>query len=229
MALALLLPFTSNSPLEIVVHTMQSWPPTPANDPHADATILASGELDIQALECVMNLWEVIEQLEHGDMQQIHDKDGLQQGCVAHPMWQRIKVTINHCEHLHCQLVDPGEFDGDKEWFLGFFSVAHNKLTHSQKHKKDNENKLAQEMLPYWLIVEAVPHQDKEVFTLPHIFCVDLHGITQIPHGSTQTPHRFEIHPMNNFSSATACDSLHRSIQTTVYRHQFAHNFELLH
>jgi hypothetical protein len=75
---------------------MQSRPPTPANDSHADAAILASGELDIQALERAMNLREVIEQLERGDVQRIRDKYGLQQGRAAHPMWQRIKVTINH-------------------------------------------------------------------------------------------------------------------------------------
>jgi hypothetical protein len=75
---------------------MQSRPPTPANDPHADAAILASGELDIQALESATNLreFEVIEQLERGDVQRIRDKYGPQQGRAAHPVWRRIKVTI---------------------------------------------------------------------------------------------------------------------------------------
>jgi len=92
--------------------------PIPENDSHADAAILASGKLDIQALERAVNLQEVIEQLERGDVQRIRDKNGPQQGRAAHPMWRRIKVTINRREHLHRQLVDPGEFDGDKKRFL---------------------------------------------------------------------------------------------------------------
>jgi hypothetical protein len=108
-----------------------------------------------------MNLREVIEQLERGDVQRIRDKYGPQQGCAAHPMWGRIKVTINRHERLHRQLVDPGEFDGDKERFLEFFAVARNKLTHRRKRKKDNEDEL--EMLPYRLVVEAVPHRDKDI------------------------------------------------------------------
>src|ERR1700733_10698623 len=47
-------------------------PPTSMNESPGDATILASRELEIQVLEHAMNLRKVVEQLEQGDMQQIH-------------------------------------------------------------------------------------------------------------------------------------------------------------
>jgi hypothetical protein len=92
--------------------------PHPQPDECRDAAVLASGELDIQALEHATNLRELIEQLEHGDVQRICDKYGPQQGHMAHPMWSKIKVTINRRERLYHQLMDPGEFNGDKEQFL---------------------------------------------------------------------------------------------------------------
>ncbi|KAF8233215.1 hypothetical protein L208DRAFT_1396147, partial [Tricholoma matsutake] len=125
---------------------------------HGYAAILASGELEIQALECAMNLWEVIEQLEHGEVQWIHDKYGLQQGLATHSMWPKIKITINHRKRLYHQLMDPSEFNGDKDQFFKFFVTTCNVC--SQKQKADY-NQL--EMVPYWLIVKAVPHRDKDI------------------------------------------------------------------
>ncbi|KAF8223991.1 hypothetical protein L208DRAFT_1411049 [Tricholoma matsutake] len=125
---------------------------------HGDATILASGELEIQALERAMNLREVIEQLERGEVRRIRDKYGPQQGRAAHSMWPKIKVTINRRERLYHQLMDPSEFKGDKDRFFKFFATTRN--LRSQKRKAD-DNQL--EMVPYRLVVEAVPHRDKDI------------------------------------------------------------------
>ncbi|KAF8230491.1 hypothetical protein L208DRAFT_1378502 [Tricholoma matsutake] len=73
------------------------------------------------------------------------------QGCTAHSMWPKIKVTINHCERLYHQLMDPSEFNRDKDWFFKFFATARNA----------DDNQL--EMVPYQLIIEAVLHRDKDI------------------------------------------------------------------
>ena len=78
---------------------------------------LASGELEIQALEHATNLWEMVKQLEQGHVQWIRKKYSPWQGHAADQMWPRIKVTINHCERLYHQLMDLSEFNGDKKWF----------------------------------------------------------------------------------------------------------------
>ena len=89
-----------------------------------DKAILASGELVIEALEHAMNLQEVVEQLERGDVQRIRDKYGPQQGRASDRIWPRIKVTVNRRERLYHQLKDPGEFNSDKERFFKFFTAT---------------------------------------------------------------------------------------------------------
>ena len=126
--------------------------------PRGDAAILTSGELEIQALERATNLQEVIDQLEHGEVQQIRDKYGPQQGRAAHSMWPKIKVTINRRERLYHQLMDPNEFDGDKDQFFKFFVTTCNARN---RKRKANDDQL--EMVPYHLFVEAVPHRDKDI------------------------------------------------------------------
>ena len=130
------------------------------NNLPSDTAILASGQLDIQALEHATNLWEVIDQLECGDVQRIRDKYGPQEGRAAHSMWPKIKVTINRRERLYHQLMDPSEFGGNKDHFFEFFTVAHDVLAHGRKRKANRDDP---EMVPYRLIVEAVPHRDKDI------------------------------------------------------------------
>jgi hypothetical protein len=125
---------------------------------HGDATILTSGELEIQALERATNLREVIDQLDHGEVQRIRDEYGPRQGRAAQSMWPKIKVTINRRERLYHQLMDPNEFNGDKDRFFEFFETPYS--TRNRK-RKANDNQL--EMVPYRLVVEAVPHRDKDI------------------------------------------------------------------
>jgi hypothetical protein len=135
-------------------------PPIPTTTfRHGDAAILMSGELEIQALERATNLQEVIEQLERGEVRWIGDKYGPQQGCATHSMWLKIKVTINRRERLYHQLRDPSEFNGDKDRFFKFFTTTTRNIR-SRKRKAD-ENQL--EMVPYRLVVKAIPHGDKDI------------------------------------------------------------------
>jgi hypothetical protein len=138
-------------------------PPVPTNTitnefRHGDAAILASGELEIQALERAMNLQEVIEQLKRGEVRQIQDKYGPQQGRAAHSMWPKIKITINRRERLYHQLMDPREFNGDKDRFFKFFATTRN-IRNRKRKADDNQS----ETVPYRLVVEAVLHRDKDI------------------------------------------------------------------
>ena len=137
-------------------------PPTSMNESPGDAAILASGELEIQALEHATNLREVVEQLERGDVQWICDKYSPRQGRAADRMWLRIKVTVNCRERLYHQLMDPSEFNGDKERFFKFFMATHSMLAQGRK-RKANGPEGNPEMVPYQLIVEAIPHRDKDI------------------------------------------------------------------
>jgi hypothetical protein len=139
-----------------------STPPTCTNESPGDAAILASGELEIQVLEHATNLREVVEQLERGDVQQIHDKYSTQQGRAADQMWPRIKVTVNRHERLYHQLMDPSGFNGDKDRFFKFFMATHSMLARGRKQKA-NDFEGNPELVPYWLIVEAIPHRNKDI------------------------------------------------------------------
>jgi len=128
-----------------------------------DAAVLASGKLEIQALNRVTNLREVIEQIERGDVQRIREKYGPQRGRPGHPIWPSIKSTVNRRERVYHQLMDACEFGGDKERFFAFFRSRQDNeatpLTNTRKRKADE----SPNTLPFRLIAEAIPHRDKDI------------------------------------------------------------------
>jgi len=122
--------------------------------PRGDAAGLASGKLEIQALNRVTDLRGVIDQVECGGVQRIRDEYGPRRGRAPHPVWSTIKGTINRHERVYHQLVDPGEFAGNKERFFAFFADPRR-----QKRKADEGSNL----IPYRLVAEAIPPRDKDI------------------------------------------------------------------
>ncbi|KAF8238263.1 hypothetical protein L208DRAFT_1375277 [Tricholoma matsutake] len=118
----------------------------------ASTPICTNKSLDSQVLEHATNLLEVVEQLEWGDVQWIRDMYGPQQGWAADRMWPKIKVIINRHERIYHQLMDPREFNCNKEWFFKFFMAMHSMPAWGRKHKVNQGDS---EMVPYRLI-EAI-------------------------------------------------------------------------
>jgi hypothetical protein len=140
----------------IPLPTSQSTPSTSA----PDAAILASGKMDVEALERAANLVDVIDQLERGDVRCMREKYGPQPGRPHNLLWTKIKVTICRHECLHQQLTNPREFNGDKQHFLDFFASAPrrpSKRTHAGKEKA------GEQYPPFRLLVEAIPHCDRDI------------------------------------------------------------------
>ncbi|KAF8060117.1 hypothetical protein FPV67DRAFT_1453087 [Lyophyllum atratum] len=126
------------------------------SDVGSDAAVFASVEQQIQALNRASNLRDVIAQVESGAVAWMRDLYGPQEGHSAHPLWKRMKVTINRREKVFSQLMDPLEFAGNKERFFAFFASACSKLPAPKKQKARNNQNEAETMLPYRLVVEAV-------------------------------------------------------------------------
>ena len=127
--------------------------------------ILASGKLDIQALTRAANLREVIEQMERGDVERIRDKYGPREGRPSDPMWASIKVTVNRRERLYHQLMDPGEFGGNKEQFFAFFASPRGTAENGSSHRKRkaDDDELSADTIPFRLVTEAIPRRDKDI------------------------------------------------------------------
>ena len=125
-----------------------------------DAAILASGKMDVEALERAANLGDVIDQLEQGDFRHIWEKYGPHPGRPCNPLWTRIKVTICRCEPLHQQLTDPREFGNDKQHFLDFFASTPRRPS---KCTWAGKEKAGEQYPPFRLLVEAIPHCDHDI------------------------------------------------------------------
>ena len=72
---------------------------TPAVDtlvlPLEDHAVLPACQLELDTLSCASSLYEVIEQVEEGQVQQIWDKYGPKKGHPSHLLWENIKSTVN--------------------------------------------------------------------------------------------------------------------------------------
>ena len=71
-------------------------------------------------------------------------------------MWANIKVTITRRERLFAEL--QNEFHGDKDKFFSFFTTAN---TSTSKKRKVTEP--TEKLRPLRLVVEAIPHRDKDL------------------------------------------------------------------
>ena len=125
-----------------------------------DVAILTSGKMDVEALEQAANLADVIDQLEKGDVRHMQEKYGPQPGHPHNLLWTKIKVTICHHECLHQQLINPREFNGDKQHFLDFFALAPKR---PRKHTQAGKEKAGEQYPPFCLLVEAIPHCDCDI------------------------------------------------------------------
>lgn len=129
------------------------------NDPSAslDSIVLASGSITIEALKRADSLRDVILQHEQGDVAHIRELYGPQKNRATNPMWGKIKGTITRRERLALELAQ--EFSGDKEKFFEFFAVPVAPL-HGRKRKSAE---LEERLRPLRLVVQAIPHRDKDL------------------------------------------------------------------
>ena len=133
----------------------------PSSTSASDAAILASGKMDVEALERAANLGDVIDQLERGDVVHMREKYGPQPGRPHNPLWAKIKVTICRRERLHLQLMSPKEFNGNKQRFLDFFASAPSRRP--SKRTRAGKEKASEQYPPFRLLVEAIPHRDRDI------------------------------------------------------------------
>ncbi|KAJ6595282.1 hypothetical protein B0H10DRAFT_2197372 [Mycena sp. CBHHK59/15] len=71
-------------------------------------------------------------------------------------MWANIKVTITRWERLFLEL--QNEFNGDKDKFFSFFTT-----TDTSTGKKRKATESTEKFRPLRLVVEAIPHRDKDL------------------------------------------------------------------
>lgn len=154
------LPLKTVAPPPLLPKASDSPPPGPSTCAN-DAAILASGNLEVEALERASGLIDALDQLERGDVKHMRDKYGPQPGRPHNPLWAKIKVSVSRRERLHHQLNDPKEFNGDKLRFLDFFASAPRRPSkHTRKGKGKAEGG---QYPPFRLLVEAIPHRDHDI------------------------------------------------------------------
>ncbi|KAK7007168.1 hypothetical protein R3P38DRAFT_3212834 [Favolaschia claudopus] len=122
----------------------------------SDSAILLSGNLTIEALKKAEGLRDVISQVENGEVARIRELYGPQEGRDANPLWQTLKITVNRRERLANEL--RNEFNGDKDRFFTFFTVAQDSQNALKKRKKSQP---AEKLRPLRLVVEAIVHRDR--------------------------------------------------------------------
>ncbi|KAJ7444235.1 hypothetical protein B0H11DRAFT_2342832 [Mycena galericulata] len=120
-----------------------STSPIPPIEPSTslDSIILASGGVNVEALNRADGLREVVAQLKSG-------------ACGKDP--STIKVTITRRERLQGGL--DAEFHGDLEKFFSFFTT-----TDIRAGKKGKSRQPAEKLRPMRLVVQAIPHRDKDL------------------------------------------------------------------
>jgi hypothetical protein len=128
----------------------------PAPPISSDSSILASGSISVEALNRAIDLREVIAQCESGAVGNIRKLYGPEKGRLTNPMWANIKVTITRRERLFLEL--QTEFNGDKAKFFSFFTTDN---TATGKKRKATET--TEKLRPLRLVVEAIPHRDKDL------------------------------------------------------------------
>ncbi|KAK7006980.1 hypothetical protein R3P38DRAFT_3325928 [Favolaschia claudopus] len=109
----------------------------------SDSAILSSGNLTIEALKKAEGLRDVISQVENGEVARIRELITL-------------KITVNRRERVANEL--RNEFNGDKDRFFTFFTVAQDSQNALKKRKKSQP---AEELRPLRLVVEAIVHRDR--------------------------------------------------------------------
>ncbi|KAJ7497856.1 hypothetical protein B0H11DRAFT_2384663 [Mycena galericulata] len=135
-----------------------STSPIPPIEPSTslDSIILASGGVNVEALNRADGLREVVAQLKSGAVAKIRALYGPQTGRATNPMWAKIKVTITRRERLQGEL--DAEFHGDLEKFFSFFTT-----TDIRAGKKGKSRQPAEKLRPMRLVVQAIPHRDKDL------------------------------------------------------------------
>ena len=165
-------PYATTQPLDpsnpFIPSARVSPPPTPAivtpapshlnfldnprselqRDMAAQAGMLASCSLDIEALTRAEGLCDVIAQVESGQVQAIREKYGPQRRRPTHLMWGKIKVAITRRERLYTLFKE--QFQGDKDRFFAFF----------KKQQKSNEGHA---FMAFRAVVEAIPHMERDL------------------------------------------------------------------
>ncbi|KAJ7877707.1 hypothetical protein B0H14DRAFT_2342242 [Mycena olivaceomarginata] len=122
----------------------------------SDSAILSAGGILVEALKRADGLGDVISQIENGDVAKIRELYGPQTGRATNPMWTNIKGTITRRERIGQEF--EREFGGDKGKFLGFFTVPD--VTTGRKRKAAEP---AEKLRPLRLVVEAIPHRNKDL------------------------------------------------------------------
>ncbi|KAJ6631856.1 hypothetical protein B0H10DRAFT_1937611 [Mycena sp. CBHHK59/15] len=122
-----------------------------------DSIVLASGSISIEALNKADHLRDLFAQHESRAVANIRKLYGPQKGCATNPMWAKIKVTIRRRERLAVEL--ESEFRGDKEKFFSFFTTT----DAGPSRRKCKSTELVEKLRPLHLVVQAIPHCDKDL------------------------------------------------------------------
>ena len=129
--------------------------------PLEDHAVLQACQLELDALSHASLLYEVIEQVEEGQFQQIQDKYGPKKGHPSHPLWENIKSTVNWQEWLYAQL--KNEFAGEKQHFFGFFTCQPEGGPSVASSSKGKCKASGESLFPLRKVVEAIPIWDKDL------------------------------------------------------------------
>lgn len=133
---------------------------SPAEARSGAALALKSSELDISSLTKANGLRDVIKQVENGHVAEMRKKYGPVHRRPSNSQWESMKIAVTRRERLYLQLTT--EFGGDQEAFFRFFTISAGERKPRHKRKRDAESGL-DPLRPLRLVVEAIPHRDRDL------------------------------------------------------------------